>query len=91
MLGDDTLAAVDRAHRESVVRALLSAYSHMSDVLHGRRVALSPDPVDLERWERHVRAGCELLPSPEGTCPFCMPNLAAGTASEEPGEWAAGQ
>lgn len=70
-LGQADLDAAARADRERVVRALLGAYSEMSDVLHGRRIDLSPDPVDLHRWAEDVRAGCRRLPPTDDACPFC--------------------
>jgi hypothetical protein len=71
LLGDGTLGADEHARRQAIVRGLIATYRDTSDVLHGRRVQLSPDPVELRRWADHVRAGCELLRPPDDLCAVC--------------------
>jgi hypothetical protein len=75
LLGDPSMNPAEQARRQALVRGLISTYRDTSDVLHGRRVELSPDPVALRRWADLVRAGCELLPPASATCPVCAGDL----------------
>lgn len=71
LVGEASLSPQLRTERQSVVRGLVATYGQLSDVLHGRRIELCPDPVDLKAWGHSVRAGCRLLPPSSGTCGFC--------------------